>query len=119
MSFEERFNKTNSEKYDYKTKKRFYKYNNTFEDEFSYSEIYAFFKKYINHLKNSFPNLFKTISLFAHQKNFYQQTEYTESNFSGLIHKIFYISMDASGNTIKKEKYTENISVVPPFNVFF
>ena len=119
MSFEQRFTKSISYKDDYKTKKRIYKYNNDFEDEFSYSEIYAFFKKYINHLKNSYPNLFKTIILYARQRNFNQQTEYTYSNASGLIHKIFYISMDASGNTIKKEKYTENIDVVPPFEIIF
>ena len=105
MSFEERFNIINVYKNDYKSQKQIYKYFSTFEDEFSYSEVYTFFKEYINHLKNLFSNSCKTISLYAIQNN--------------INHQIFYISTDAVGNTIKKEKFTEDINIIPPFNIYF
>ena len=105
MSFEERFNIINTHKNDYKSKKQTYKYFSTFEDEFSYSEVYAFFKEHINYLKTLFTKSCKTISLYAIQKD--------------ITHQIFYVSNDSAGNTIKKEKFTEDINIIPPFNIYF
>ena len=105
MSFQERFNITNVYKNDYNCKKQVYKYINTFEDEFNYSDVYNFCKKYINYLKISFINSFTSITLYTLQN----ETK----------HQIYSISLDSVGNTIKKEKFTEDITIYPPFDIYF
>ena len=105
MSFEERFNIINVYENEYKSKKQTYKYFSTFEDEFYYSEVYSFFKKYINHLKILFSKSCKTISLYATQND--------------ITHQIFNTSIDAVGNTIKKEKFTNDETIEAPFDIYF
>ena len=100
MSFQERFNITNIYKNRFNSKKQVYKYAHTFKNDFSYSEVYDFFKQYIKNLKNT--NSFTTIYLYVLQNNF--------------KHQIFSISIDCS--TIKKEKFTEDKTIPAPFNVF-
>ena len=104
MSFQERFNITNIYKNDFNSKKQVYKYIYTFEDEFYYSDVYNFCKKYIQELKHICSNSFTSISLYALQNEF--------------KHQIFYISFDAAGNTIKKEKFNEDTTIFSPFDIY-
>ena len=105
MSFQERFNITNIYKNDYNSKKQIYKYIYTFEDEFYYSDVYNFCKKYIQHLKHTLNNSFTPISLYALENE--------------IKHQIFYISINSAGNTIKKERFTEDITITSPFDIYF
>ena len=105
MSFEDYFNIINSHKDEYKSQKQIYKFFKIFRDEFYYSEVLTHFKEYIFHLQNLFTNSYKSISLYAIQND--------------ITHQIFFVSRDAANNTIKKEKFTEDISIIPPFEVYF
>ena len=101
MSVYERFNITNTYENNYNSKKQVHEYAHTFKIEFSYSEVYDFFKQYIKDLKNI--NSFTTIYLYAQQND--------------IKHQIYSIFIDRN-TIIKKEKFTEDKTIPAPFNVF-
>ena len=105
ITFEEQFNIIDNQKNDYKSQKQTYKYFDTFNEPFTCSEIYRFTKKFINHLTSIFYNTCKTISVFTTQSD-------------GIKHQIFYLATDELDNTIKKEKFTEDININPPFDIY-
>ena len=100
MSFQEHFNITNIYKNNFNSKKQVYKYFHTQDDEYTYSEVYDYFKQYIKNLKIT--NSFTIIYLYTIQNNIKHQ----------IFSKIIY------GNTIRKDKFTENKTIPPPFEVF-
>ena len=104
MSFGDYFTVINYHKDEYTSKKQIYKFFRIFRDEFSYSDVLTHFKEYIFHLQNLFTNSYKSISLYAIQ------------NY--VTHQILFVSKDSLNNTIKKEKFAEDISITPPFEVF-
>ena len=106
LSFEQQFNIIASHNNEFKSQKQIYKSFRPFIDEFSYSEVYEFSKQYINQLTNLFSNTCKTISLYVIQND-------------DIKHQIYYLSTDELGNKIKKEKFTENIEILPPFDIYF
>ena len=105
LTFNEQFNIIDTRKNEYKSKKQTYKYFNTFNEPFTCSDVYRFTKQYINHLTSIFSNTCKNISVFTTQNN-------------GIKHQIFYLSTDELDNTIKKEKFTEDIDINPPFDIY-
>ena len=104
MSFGDYFTVINYHKDEYTSKKQIYKFFRIFTDEFSYSEVLTHFKEYIFHLQNLFTNSYKSISLYAMQ--------------NCVRHQILFVSKDSQNNTIKKEKFEEDITITPPFEVF-
>ena len=100
MSFQEHFNITNIYKNNFNSKKQVYKYFHTQEDEYSYKEVYDFYKQYIKNLNNI--NSFKIITLYAIQN----ETK----------HHIF--SKFSYGPIVKKDKFVEDKLIQPPFDVF-
>ena len=106
LSFEEQFNSIGTYTNDFKCKKQIYKCFRPFIDEFSCSEVYYFCKQYINYQTNLLSDSCKTISVYVIQNN-------------GIKHQIFYLSTDVLGNTIKKERFTEDIDIIPPFDIYF
>ena len=100
MSFQEHFNITNIYKNNFNSKKQVYKYFHTQDDEYSYSEVYDYFKQYIKNLKIT--NSFTTICLYTIQNNIKHH----------IFSKIIY------GNKIIKDKFTEDKTLQPPFEVF-
>ena len=105
LTFNEQFNIIDDQKNDYKSQKRTYKSFSTFREPFTCSEVYEFTKEYINHLTNIISNTCKTISVFTCQNN-------------GIKHQIYYLSTDELDNTMKKEKFTENIDIDSPFDIY-
>ena len=100
MSFQEHFNLTNIYKNNFNSKIQEYKYFHTEDDEYSYSEVYNFYKQFIKNLNNL--NSFKIITLYAIQNN-------TKHH---IFSKFYY------GNIVKKDKFVENKTLHPPFDVF-
>ena len=106
LTFNEQFNIIDTHKNEYKSQKQTYKSFRPFKDSRSCSEVYKFVKQYINHLTNILTNTCKTISVFTCQSN-------------GVRQQIFYLSTDDLSNTIKKEKFTEDILLISPFDIYF
>ena len=104
-SFNQHFNILDTRDNVYKSKKETYKYFNTFNEPYNYSDIYRFSKEYINQLTSIYSNTCKTIFIFATQSD-------------GFKHKIFYLSTDELDNTIKKEKFSEDLDIIPPFDIY-
>ena len=100
MSFQEHFNITNIYKNNFNSKKQVYKYFHTQDDEYTYSEVYDYFKRYIKNLINL--NSFKIITLYVIQNNIKHH----------IFSKFYY------GNIVKKDKFTEDKMLTPPFDVF-
>ena len=100
MSFQEHFNITNIYKNNFNSKKQVYKYFHTQEDEYSYTEVYDYFKQYIKNFKNI--NSFTIIILYTIQNNIKHH----------IFSKIIY------DNKIIKDKFVENKTLQPPFDVF-
>ena len=90
---------------DYKSEKKTYRYFTTFEEPFNCSEVYSFTKGFINHLISINYNTFKTISVYTTQR---------DEN----IRQIYHLSTDFLNNTIKNEKFTEDIEISPPFDIY-
>ena len=106
LTFNEQFNIIDTQKNEFKSQKHTYKGFSQFKEPFTCVQLYHYFKKHINHLTNIYSNTCKTISLYAIQNN-------------GIKHKIFYLSTDELDNTIKKEKFTDDITVISPFDIYF
>ena len=107
LPFEKKYNIISTISNEFKTQKLTYKYFNTYKrEQYSYEEVYKFSKHDIKHLINLFSDSCKTISLYVIQNN-------------DIKHQIFYLSTDQLGNTIKKEKFTEDIEINPPFDIYF
>ena len=104
MSFQERFSINNIYKNEFNSKKHVYKYKYTFEEDFYYSDVYKFCKKDIKYIKNINHNCFTSISLYALQNEF--------------KHQILSISIDSNGNTVSKEKFTEDSTIFSPFDIY-
>ena len=100
MSFNDYFNIQNIYEKNFNSKKQVYKYFHTQDDEYTYSEVYDYFKRYIKNLKNI--NSFTIIILYIIRNN--------------IKHNIF--SKTIYGNTIKKDKFREDKTIQPPFDVF-
>ena len=105
LTFNEQFNTVDTQIKEYKSQKQTFKCFRTFEEPFNRSEVYSFIKQYINYQKNIHYNTCKIITAFACQSN-------------GSRHEIYFLSTDELGNEIKKEKYTEDSEVSPPFDIF-
>ena len=105
MSFRDYFTVINHNKEEYTGRKRIYKFFKTFtDDEFSYSDVLTYFKEYIFHLQNLFTNSYKSIILYVIRKDVY--------------HQILLVSKDTQNNTIKREKFGEDLTINSPFEVF-
>ena len=100
MSFNDYFDIQNTYENNFNTKIQDYKFFNTEEDEYSYSEVYNFYKQYIKNLNNI--NSFNIITLYAIQND--------------TKHHIF--SKFSYGTIVKKDKFLEDKLIQPPFDVF-
>ena len=105
MSFGDYFTVINYHKDEYTSKKQIYKFFRTFREEYSYSEVLRYNKEYIFHLQNLFTNSYKSINLYVIQNGVNH-------------HQIFFISKDSQNTTIRREKFEEDITIYPPFEVF-
>ena len=104
-TFSQHFNLLDTRNNKYKSKKQTYKYFNTFNEPYTYSDVYRFTKEYINQLTSIFSNTCKTISVFTTQND-------------GIKHQIYYLSTDELDNTIKKEKFSDETEITPPFDIY-
>ena len=100
MSFTDYFKIQNIYQNKINAKTQIYKYFSTQNDPYTYEEVYKYFKQYTK--KISTINTFNKISLYAIHNN--------------IKHKLF--SKIIYGNTIKKDKFAENKTISPPFEVF-
>ena len=94
---------------DFSTESMVFKFRNTFDDEFYLSEIYQFCKKDIKFLKYFYKNLstFSNYTLYLSYEDEEKQ-------------KIYYVSIDSKGTTLKKEKYfflSEDITLPSSFDI--
>ena len=106
LPFEKQFNIVSTNNNEFKSQKQTYRCFSSFKEPFSYSNVYEFSKQYINYLTHLFSNSCKTISLYVIQNN-------------DIKHQIFYLTTDELDNTIKKEKFNEDIEILPPFDIYF
>ena len=107
LHFEDEYKLVSTVDREFKNQILTYRYKCTFEyDSFSYSYVYKFAKQSLNHLINLFSDSCKTITLYVVEKN-------------EIKHKIYYLATDMIGNTIKKEKFSEDIDILPPLDIFF
>ena len=92
----------------FETENILFKYKNTFYDEFYHSNVYYFCKKDIKYLKN----FYKEFATFSNYALFVSHNEEKQ--------QIFHISVDSTGNTLKKEKYftDEDITIHSPFDIY-
>ena len=92
---------------DFSTESMIFKHRNTFNDEFYLSEVYQFSKKDIKYLKIFYKDLatFSNYTLFVSYEDEEKQ-------------KIYHISIDYSGSTLKKEKYFLQEDITLPQNFY-
>ena len=105
MSFVNDFNLINCHKDEHTSKKEIYKFRRSYDNEYSYSDVLRYFKEYIFHLQNLFTNSYKSINLYVIQNGVNH-------------HQILFISKDSQNTTIRREKFEEDITIDPPFDVF-